>query len=335
MRTRLAAFLAFGLLSMPAYANDSSAEMGAGGLVLTKSPDVEMRSEDLYISAALVRVNYVFFNRSQKDVTTLVAFPMPDIKGEGDVPHSIPTEDPSNLLAFSTLANGRPVAARVEQKVFGESGEYTALLQGMNVPLAPHLEATNIALDRLPPSRKAELLRLKLVEETEYDVGKGMEKHLEPRWTLKTTWYWEQTFPAGAETRIEHRYKPATGASAGTSLGKRTGDNEQDFRYYQARYCLDGDFMRSIERAAARARMDFGAPFTEERIAYILKTAANWAGPIASFRLVVDKGAPENIVSFCGSGLRKISPTQFEMRRENFVPDRDLHILIMKPLKLQ
>ncbi len=76
----LAGALAATLLSMPAgFANDSSAELGAGGLVLTRNDDIEMRSEDLYISAGQVRVNYVFFNRASRDVTIHVAFPMPDV----------------------------------------------------------------------------------------------------------------------------------------------------------------------------------------------------------------------------------------------------------------
>ena len=43
--------LALGLVaSGPAGANDSTAGLAAGGLVLTKSADIEMRSEDLYLS---------------------------------------------------------------------------------------------------------------------------------------------------------------------------------------------------------------------------------------------------------------------------------------------
>jgi Domain of unknown function (DUF4424) len=45
----------------------------------------------------------------------------------------------------------------------------------------------------------------------------------------------------------------------------------------------------------------------------------------------VDKGSPDNIVSFCGSGVRKISATQFEMRRTNWRPDRDVRVLILSP----
>lgn len=65
-------------LSPPALANDSTAETAAGGLVLTRTDAVAMVSEDLFVSARKVRVAYVFRNRTRKDVTVTVAFPMPD-----------------------------------------------------------------------------------------------------------------------------------------------------------------------------------------------------------------------------------------------------------------
>ena len=65
--------------------------------------NVEMRSEDLFISAKEVSVRYRFFNTSDQDVTVLVAFPMPEIKVDGpDDNISVPTEDPVNFLAFAT-----------------------------------------------------------------------------------------------------------------------------------------------------------------------------------------------------------------------------------------
>ena len=63
----------------------------------------------------------------------------------------------------------------------------------------------------------------------------------------------------------------------------------------------------------------------------VLTTGANWRSPIGEFRLVVDKGRPENLVSFCGQGVRKISPTRFETIRTNWRPDRDLKVLIVAP----
>jgi hypothetical protein len=45
---------------------------------------------------------------------------------------------------------------------------------------------------------------------------------------------------------------------------------------------------------------------------------------------VVDKGAPDNLISFCGEGVKKIGPTQFEMRKTNFTPKGNFAALILK-----
>jgi hypothetical protein len=330
MRIPAVVFL-LALLPGAALANDSTAELANGGLVFTRSPDVEMRSEDLFISADEIRVGYVFFNGSGRDVTSLVAFPMPDIRIESDSDNiAVPTEDPENILAFSTVADGRPVAARAEQKAYAGGAERTALLRRLGVPLAPHLRATQEALDRVPRPEWDELVRLGLAEIVEYDdTGAGMRQHLAPRWLLKTAYHWQQTFPAGRETRIEHRYRPSVGQSVGTSLGSPGAVTEAWFRDYQRKYCLDRDFLATVERAKRAAPGSYGAPFSEQRIDYVLKTGANWAGPIRDFRLVVDKGEPSNLVSFCGVGVRKISSTRFEVRTSDFTPSEDLHVLIL------
>ena len=302
--------------------------------MLKQNPDVEMASEDLFISAQEIRVRYIFFNRSDREIRTLVAFPMPDVRGSEE-PQSMPTDEPENLLDFVTIANGVPVRALVEQKAFVGQYEHTARLKALGIPLAPHLQSTQRALTRLPRSEWAALNKLEIAEVVKFDAGRGWQEELAPRWTMKSTWYWEQAFAARAETRIEHRYKPATGASAGTSLGSPHARNEDWYRDYQRKYCMDAGFLSAIARARARARAEFGAPFTEERISYILTTGANWAGPIREFRLVVDKGAPDNIVSFCGKGVKKISPTQFEVRYKDFTPRADFHVLILKPIKIE
>jgi hypothetical protein len=55
----------------PAMANDTDVELATGGLVFTKNPNVVMREEDLFISMAEVRVRYVFFNSTAKDITNV------------------------------------------------------------------------------------------------------------------------------------------------------------------------------------------------------------------------------------------------------------------------
>jgi len=82
--------------STPALANDTTAELATGGLIFVTNDAVEMRSEKLFISTGQVRVAYEFFNTSDKDVTVLVAFPLPEIRISGpDDNIALPTEDRS------------------------------------------------------------------------------------------------------------------------------------------------------------------------------------------------------------------------------------------------
>ena len=60
---------------------------------------------------------------------------------------------------------------------------------------------------------------------------------------------------------------------------------------HKAKYCVEKDILDRLERAR-RGVEDaiWRRAYSEERIEYILKTGANWSGPINDFRLVVDKG---------------------------------------------
>ncbi|WP_205686786.1 DUF4424 domain-containing protein [Caulobacter flavus] len=291
-------------------ANDSSAELAAGGLVLTKTAAVAMRSEDLYISPTAVRVRYVFENTSGKDVTLRVAFPMPDIGGDGffmsDV--SIPIDDPANILGFTTKIDGKPVKAQIEQKAFGGGQDRTGWLVANRIPLAVHQEAATKALEALPPAKLKEARALGL-----YDEDQG------PIWVLKTTYHWSQTFPAGRPIIVEHAYTPSVGATVATSIGTEYGAETQ------ARYCVDAGMVAAVKRAGGD-----GGAYVEKWIDYVLVTGGNWSEPIGDFRLVVDKGAPRNLVSFCADGVKKIGPTQFEVRRKNWRPEEDLRILLLE-----
>jgi hypothetical protein len=317
----------------PALANDTTAELATGGLRFMQNDNVEMRAEDLSISTKQIDVHYRFFNKSASDVTVLVAFPMPDVTiDQPDQNISVPTEDPVNLLGFTTTVNGKPVKTEVEQHVFAVGIDRTQLLKSLGIPLAPHLASTNQALDRLPRDKWDELVRVGLAEIETYDVGKGAMPHLSARWSLRTTFYWEQTFPAKAETVIEHRYRPSVGGSVQTAIGAPSSAKESWLQDYKNKYCLDAEFFATIERLRKAAKSEFGPPYAEERVEYILRTGANWSGPIGRFRLTVDKGDASSLVSFCGMGVKKTSETKFEMTKTDFTPDGDLGVLFLKKM---
>ena len=90
-------------------------------------------------------------------------------------------------------------------------------------------------------------------------------------------------------------------------------------------YCIDRGFLRTLSDKSRRP----DAQWVQQTLQYILKTGANWAGPIKNFRMVVDKGSPENLVSFCGEGIKKISSTKFEVYKRDFVPPANLQVLFL------
>ncbi|QDP26339.1 DUF4424 family protein [Bradyrhizobium cosmicum] len=321
LRRTIRALLLIGATLAPAQirANDSTAELATGGLIFTRSPDIEMRSEDLFISMAEIRVQYRFFNHSSRDVVTQVAFPMPDISFGIDSNIAIPTNDPENILGFATTVNGSPVAALVERKALLNGVDKTETLKTLNVPLAPQAGRKQ---DNLSQETWDRLIRDGLIEDTPRTDG-----YMTPLWILKTTYHWQQKFPAGREITVSHRYLPSVGGTVPMSASTFLNDPsilQIERAKGTNRFCIDQDFLNAMVRSP-------NLNWQQNYMEYILVTGANWSGPIREFRMVVDKGAPENLLSFCGQGVRKISPTQFEVRASNFVPNANVNLLIMKP----
>jgi hypothetical protein len=98
---------------------------------------------------------------------------------------------------------------------------------------------------------------------------------------------------------------------------------------YAKRFCVNKGTEAAVLALTRKAGKGRGPP-PEFRISYVLMTGANWAGPIGDFRLTIDKGEPQALVSFCEAGkVAKTGPTTFEVRKRNYIPDRDIDILFV------
>ncbi len=320
----LGALAALALLAAPASANDTSAALAAGGLKFEPNDSVAMVSEDLFVSMDQIRVCYVFRNQGRKPATMLVAFPLPAMKAEmQESPMNIPAADEANFVGFETKVDGARITLRVDRKATHKNRDVTGMLVAAGAPLNPLDPKFSDRIAALPEADREKLIKAGLVGKDEIDQGKGWEPYYRPAWDMATTYCREQTFAPGKDVVVEHTYRPVVGGTVVPLLS-----SAEVWKTEKRRYKRDD----CVDEASETAGRKLDATRTQERwISYILKTGANWAGPIGDFRLVVDKGAAENLVSFCGQGVKKISPTQFEMVAKNFVPRRDLHILILTP----
>lgn len=319
------------LASAPVLANDTSAVLTTGGLEFISSQDIVMEREDLFISQDEIRVVYQFRNSGETDQDILVAFPMPDIVPNFFSPVAFPNGPDDNLFEFKTTFNGVPVEAVLHEYAFAFGVDRTKTIKQLGLPLVPITEQASEATDALDVETRERLLHLGLLTPDEYDAGQGWEKHYYPAWTYKATYTWEGHFPAGETVTVEHRYKPSVGGTVGVTFLSEPFEGYDPASEYRTKYCTDDGFVAAVRKTLPNPDEPWGAPFYEHWISYILTTGGNWSGgSIGTFRLVIDKGSTDNLVSFCGDGIKKTGPTTFETVKTDFWPNKELDILILE-----
>jgi hypothetical protein len=129
---------------------------------------------------------------------------------------------------------------------------------------------------------------------------------------VTVTYHWVQTFPAGKVVSVEHSFHPYGGFIysfdyAGAAALERQLAHD---------YCVGPVLLRAMKRGEGSLG----------QVHYILKTAANWNGPIGRFTLRIQKQRAADKVSVCLDGLRKVDDRTFVLEKTNYVPTQDLQI---------
>jgi hypothetical protein len=316
----VAVLAAIGAFGMNAGANDSTATLGAGGLVLAETDRIALAEEDLYVSPTEVRVRYLFRNVTGEDVRTVVAFPLPriDLAELSEVPVDRPGDDPVNFVDFTVTVDGKSLRPAVQTRALYAGVDISEFLAARRLKLSFFDADFFPALLALDAAGRKEMMDRGYAEYDEYD-------NVYPRWVVETMLHWEQAFPANAAVTVEHSYKPIVGQF----LVSRYSLEQDEL----APFCLDEGTLRAV-RKRIRERSttaDEEGLVHARNVDYILTTANNWRGPIGKFRLTLDKGAPDRLLSLCYDGsISKVDATTFVVEAADYVPKSDLRVLILE-----
>jgi hypothetical protein len=317
------------LATVPAVANDSEAEIGIGGIVLRPSEALVMQSEDLFISEDAVRVTYRFLNPTDRDITTTVAFPMPaQPRAMLDLWYDMENKRDWSEFGFATWVDGKPVRLQMIERAMIGTSDVTERITELGFPIYwPDEYGDSDLFEKMPEAEQGRFIAEGLAVKDDDFSGR-----LVPAWDHVAYFVREQTFPADSTVEVRHEYSPLAGGSVGGALEKPIRESDPNIaEEYAKQYCTDDYFIAGLDRRLSEKRKPgVSAFYSETWLDYVLSSGANWKGPIGRFRLVIDKGSPDNLVSFCMDGVRKIAPTQFEVTKTNFEPQRDLDILIVK-----
>jgi hypothetical protein len=291
-----------------------------------------MVSEVLRISPRLVEVDYVFENTGKTDVTTLIAFPLPELSQTVWYfsPLNIPFGKDPNFIGFQVWVDGHEVKPDIEIRAFGKT-EITAELKRLGVdPFNPDFSRT----DKVDALR-----RLGAIIGGAIDSKSGTADPVAD-WSVRVNFHWPQTFPAGKQISVRHRYRPIYGNFYVTA-GPNDGNNRlaRTDQKLGGQWCFDQGYNvaegRLLDRQYQAAMTKGGVlsgDFTTwyENVQYVLKTGANWRGPIGRFELQIDKGGAE-LVSTCpvpGLHLQR-APYGFNAVANDYTPISDLDILFV------
>ncbi|WP_165498247.1 DUF4424 family protein [Siculibacillus lacustris] len=317
----LAAVVATAWASGPAAADGSTPELVAGGLVLPANAGVAVKSEDLHISEKAIDIAYEFLNAGDKDVTTLVAFPLPVLSpADSEIFEARDGGDPVDFLGFTVDVDGRRIKPQAEQRASVLGLDVTDRLVADGVALNPYVGArAREALAKLPAAKQG------------FYAERGLAVWLEGAptglaWTVSTTFHWMQTFPAGKAVRIVHHYRPIVGRDL---LTEATLDRLAGGR---AGVCLDKTGEAALRKALVAGRKAGGGStaLMQRRVGFALGAGAGWGGPIGNFRLTIDKPRADTLVATCFAGAPpKIGPTSLVWEAKDFTPKDDLSILFV------
>lgn len=313
-----------------AQADDGAASVAIGGIQLKREANISMDKEVLRISRAKVAVDYDFVNESDRDISTVVEFPIPA--------YDVGVDEPGgsrNFDDFRLWIDGRPVSYRSEIHAILSGKDYTALLEGLGIDIASFggwgVENNKEVgpITKLPAAKLHELSKLGLIPS---------DGSLIPQWLDTKTIYWTQLFPAHKIIHIRHEYTPAVGFESipPDIFGPVNLDRyiTEHSRKNIADACVDAGLQKELVRRATERYKPNEDVIPVAWVDFILTTANTWKTPIKDFTLIIDRqptlpyiGRSE-YVSLCWDGpITKLGTHTFVAHKVNFVPVRELHVV--------
>jgi hypothetical protein len=298
------------LCSRTALANDTAAAISVGGIEFRREPRIAILTESLEV-AGRISVAYRFENKSGEAITTEVAFPIPEYRYEIANTQDLPLFDD-----FAVEVDGLRVSSQKEVRAFVAGVDCTALLEKLRISIAD--------FDRFDPGD--DTFRKKLSEKDYSDlVKRGILSSKEnapdkgwPLWSVRTRYHWTQTFPPRKVVTVKHSYRPLTGYQG-------FQNNARGLATLKRSSCDDPQLQNWLH--ANVAPDSWPALYT---VSYILKTAANWAGPIGKFHLDVT-GDSKTFAFTCMDGVKRLSSFHLVKDANDFTPDQDLVVYFVKP----
>ncbi len=248
------------LYNLSSSANDSTAHVSTKGLVLDKTDKIAMKKERLSISPEKVEVEYEYYNESDKDISTIVAFPIPAYQCGNYY------ERFAFYPEFEVKVDGKILEYKKETKAFVGEKDVTPELKALNLQDGSCVDPKNLSKHQLEKLKEKNLLDLDL------------DGELNSIWSIQVSYYWKMTFPSKKSLKLSHSYKPVLGGNSNNSIEAKEY-NKGDKFFEWARAHGVGNYPSKGKKVKPN-----------DRGGYVLTTGNNWKNGIEDFELIVKGG---------------------------------------------
>lgn len=323
------------------FANDTVGTVAASGIEFTKTASIKMLSEELSISPTQVKVAYLFKNITDKPISATVYFPLPahknrggntttwddEVSGINNAKEKEALDKNAPFRDFSVTVNGKPIECKMASRAVLENKDITHILIKAGIPLNPEVAQDGYAGDYddtedfyTNPDRQKNYKKW-LTKAKNLGLLDAKNK---ARWEKQIVYYWQQTFPANQTIAISHTYKPAAGVFYGQY-------NEENAIIESVKEQFDANLLNYDDHTQllSWARDKNFSYFLN--VKYILRTGANWAGPIEKFtlNLIHPDGDTVAYNHFYNNAIANITHTsdKTQISLTNFTPNQDLNII--------
>ncbi|MBP3513645.1 MAG: DUF4424 family protein [Elusimicrobiaceae bacterium] len=304
------------LISLPLslFSNDTAGTiLPTGGVVFEKQDGIKMKTEALYIRPGQIEVNYLFKNTTDKDITTQIFFPLPDMPAVEEY-----LGDEAHDYHFKLWVNGKPKTYQTHWAVIQNNQDITSDVSILFYRLEEVITDRELAqrIQTLPDETRTKLQDKKIIEwgwaldrkNGEIQTWKMPD---DAAWQKQISYSWQQTFPARQTIAVRHTYTPtAIYNNEGTPFSSCI--NRKDEEYQKFIYIPENESKKYWPHLRARNYLE-----------YILTTANNWQGSIESFNLLVESPLKS---AGCFDNEEFYAEQYYAVNRHNYTPRGDLSV---------
>lgn len=317
------------LMPLAAQANDSVADVTQSGIRLEKTDAIRMKKEELDITPSQIRVFYEFYNDSDTPLTTAVAFPMPR-RGANMY------DNQNGLPDFTIQAEGKVIKPQVRHTLMWQRYDQQGPV-GPERYITKEIAALGLPTDTFVEEKKLTSAQRKTLVDKGYYSTSNPDEELQATYSIDSTYWWTQTFPAHKSVFVGHSYTPELG---GNSIGMVSHQEvweraipdianwphgcyaREDFIDASMKEHWPDQYARNTRCVAEMKAQglkpgNYGASYLN----YVVSTGSNWKNGIEDFTLNVGGAA---VILAELDGQIKAGVGTLDIHKTNFRPQKEL-----------